>query len=123
MKALMRNKQSFYYALYEGLTEKTDTDGYLTGEQIASYTNPQSCKASMSEPSGYTAPMQFGTNLAYDRLLVFDTDPGFDEYSVFWIDVDPELDDAGLATVDYDYRVVRVAKSLNVVSVFVRRVV
>lgn len=119
MKSLLRNKQTFYYSLYTGTTDGVDEDGYLTGEEIRSYTNPQPMKASIAEPSGYTAIMQFGTNLAYDRQLVFDRDPGFDEYTILWIDHLPVVD--GVET-PHDYRVVRVSRSLNVVSVFVRKV-
>ena len=31
MRALQRNKQTFYYALYLGSTESKDEDGYYTG--------------------------------------------------------------------------------------------
>ena len=52
MRALARNKQTFYYALYEGMTEELDEYGLYTGAQIPSYSTPVEARMNIS-PSIY----------------------------------------------------------------------
>ena len=42
--------------------------------------------------------------------------------SVLWVDTMPELDEQGKTETPFDYIVVKVAKSLNVVNVAIRKV-
>lgn len=124
MRALLRNKVRFYYALFEGLTEKTDAQGYYTGEKAISYTKPIACLANISAAQGRAETLAFGDNLSYDKTIVFDieTFPPIDENSVLWVDTLPELEEDGSTKTPYDYIIRRVAKSLNGVSVAISKV-
>ena len=124
MRVLLRNKVSFYYALYEGKQEVIDEQGFYTGETKLSYTKPIACLANISAAQGRTETLAFGDNLSYDKTMVFDIEffPPIDESSVLWVDVLPELDDEGNTSTPYDYIVRRVAKSLNGVSVAISKV-
>lgn len=121
MKTLKRNKQGFYYCLYTGAEEITDEYGNATGEYIPVYSEPVYMEANISPATGVSATEQFGGLDSYDKVIVTDdVNCPIDENSVLFIDKAPEhsLDN----TLMYDYTVRRVAKSLNSVSIAVRKV-
>lgn len=131
MKCLARNKVTFYYALYTGKSAIVNTQGQDTGEEKNTYSDPVAYKANISAAKGETEVRQFGDNLAYDRVIVLDnTAPAINEYSILWVDTIPTLDDQGkLATgqtgeviTPHDYIVKKVAKSLNSVLVAISKV-
>lgn len=124
MRALLRNKVEFYYALYEGEKERVDDEGYYTGETEIGYSKPVACLANISAAQGRAETLAFGDNLSYDKTMVFDIGsfPPIDEHSVLWIDTLPILKEDGTTDTPYDYIVRRIAKSLNGVSVAISRV-
>lgn len=131
MKCMTRNKQKFYYALYEGREEVTDEYGNATGQFEIVRGNPNEFWANISAAKGETQTRQFGESETYDKVVVMDnTAPDIDEYSVLWIDTVPQLDDNGNLAVDdngevitpYDYVVKKVAKSLNSVALAISKV-
>ena len=112
MRDLKRNQQAFYYALYQGKTDVTDSDGYKTGEKKLSYSNPVLMQANISPSTGYTDVVVFGKDVQYSKTLVTcDMSCPITETSVLWIDKEP-LDSEGNVTA-YNYIVKRVAKGLN----------
>ena len=73
MKALARNKQTFYYALPTGtLTDVLDADGFYTGEQLPAYGTPVKAEMNISPATGRTVLEWFGVNETYDHILVTD---------------------------------------------------
>lgn len=116
MRALKRNKRTFYYALYGQEVELTDADGNYTGETEIGYSAPVKVKANISPATGQSNMEMFGNLTDYDRVIVSDdlTLP-IDENSVLWIDRAP-------TDGTHDYVVRRVAKSLNSVAYAVRKV-
>ena len=116
MRALKRNKRTFWYALYGQEVELTDADGNYTGETEIGYGDPVECKANISPATGQSNMEMFGNLTDYDRVIVSDdlTLP-IDENSVLWIDRTP-------TDGTHDYVVRRVAKSLNSVAIAVRKV-
>ncbi len=121
MRTLERNKQTFYYALYDSDVPAVDPEGNKTGEYIAEYKEPVKMRANISPASGDAQREQFGTMLEYDRVIVTDdlTCP-IDENTVLFIDSPPKRKEDG--TLIYDYIVKRVAKSLNTISFAVSKV-
>lgn len=121
MKALVRNKQKFHYALYVGSEPIVDDYGNETGEPIIEYSEPVEMWANISPATGFSQTEQFGGLDSYDKVIVTDdlTCP-IDEHSVLFVEKEPEhnLED-GLM---YDYIVKRVAKSLNSISIAIRKV-
>lgn len=131
MRCLDRNKMRFFYALYRGKEQLIDEYGNNTGEYEVLFDNPQEGFANISAAQGETETRQFGDDEAYDKVIVMDnTHPPINEYSVLWIDTIPLLnEDGGLAinekgetVTPYDYVVKKVAKSLNSVSIAISKV-
>lgn len=118
MKALKRNKRTFWYCLYGQETEPVDLDGNYTGETAIGYGDPVACKANISPATGQSNTEMFGNLTDYDRVIVSDdmTLP-IDENTVLFIDKTPTNGSTG-----YDYTVRRVAKSLNSIAIAVRKV-
>ncbi|SCJ99908.1 Uncharacterised protein [uncultured Eubacterium sp.] len=131
MRAMLRNKSKFHYALYKGKIPKTDEYGNVTGEYELVYENPVEFAANISAAKGETTTRQFGESEGYDKVIVMDNDaPPIDEYTVLWVDTIPQVDtDGALAKSDtgeiitpYDYIVKKVARSLNSVSIAICKV-
>lgn len=131
MRCMDRNKVKFFYALYERKEPIVDDYGNKTGEFNVIHGNPKEYSANISAAKGETQTRQFGENEAYDKVIVADNfAPPIDEYSVLWIDTVPQLDETGALVIDekgkvvtpYDYVVTKVARSLNSVSIAVRKV-
>lgn len=122
MRCLMRNKTSFYYALYTGQTEIKDEYGNATGQYSVQYGNPIKTLGNVSAAKGEIQSRQFGESETYDKVIVLD-DPNtpIDEYSILWVDIRPELTD-GVTTTPHDYIVKKVARSLNSVSIAISKV-
>ena len=149
MRALERNKSTFYYALRDRETAEEDS----FGNQSIEYLPLVRMRAHISPASGTTAIEQFGYNIRYDKVIVTtDMDCPIDENTVLLIDcagdlaVLADLDDAtwemyandplsheelarhyreeedGSVTLLYDYVVKRVSKSLNNISYAVEKV-
>ena len=121
MRTLERNKRTFYYCLYQGREVVRDGNGNETGEYAVRYDEPLKVRANISPATGYSQTAQFGTLDNYDKVIVLsDTTCPIDENTVLFLDKEPEFNDFGIPL--YDYTVRRVAKSLNSVSIAVRKV-
>ncbi len=116
MRALERNKQPIYYALFEGKTPIVDEYGNSTGEYRISYGAPIPYRLNVSAAKGEYESRQFGEMEDYDKVLVTDDlSLPILETSVLWIDnLDIEQ--------PYDYVVKKVARSLNSISIAVSKV-
>ena len=115
MRCLDRNKKPFYYANYSGKAKILDSDGYFTGEYGLSYTAPVRVWGNISPARGTDNSNPFGITENYDKIIVMN-DPNIpiEETSVLWVEKD--------ITEEYDYVVVRTARSLNSVSIAIRKV-
>lgn len=131
MRCMNRNKVRFFYSLYEGREPIVNEQGRKTGEYKVIRGNPIEGRANISAAKGETQTRQFGENESYDKVIVMDfVEPPIDEYSVLWVDSEPQLNDDGSLAVNdegavitpHDYVVKKVAKSLNCVSIAVSKV-
>ena len=123
MRNLIKNKTNMYVLNYKGEVDVVDDYGYLTGEKTIAYTKPISFMAHKSSARGSSQVEMFGTDLSYDITIVI-TISEFDklkitENSVFFIDIKPKYDGT---TPLYDYRVERIAKTLNEVAIALTKV-
>ena len=111
MKGLERNKQEFRYAVPTGEKEPiVDKQGNLTGENASGYSEPVTWKGKISAGSGDVEAAPFGSEITYDRIIVLAGDiPPIDENCKVWFD-------------EKRYIVKAVAKSLNGVSIAIRKV-
>jgi hypothetical protein len=115
-----RNKQTFWYALYDATVEQYDEYGNQIGTS-ASHGKPVQTSGNISPARGNVVARQFGDDEQYDKEIVLgDRDTPIDEYTVLWIDTVPELDSEGALKVNadgeivtpWDYIVRRVARGL-----------
>lgn len=123
MRCMARNKSKFYYASYTGRTEIVDEYGNRTGEYEISYSNPTDYFGNISAAQGEVQSRQFGETESYDKVIVLDDiNAPIDEHTILWVDTLPELNEDGTAKTPYDYTVKKIAKSLNGVSIAIRKV-
>ena len=123
MRNLIRNQTKIYYLNYKGQENVTDSEGYLTGEKKIVYKPKQELKAHVSGARGSSMIEVFGTEIVYDKTIlvtkeVFDR-TGITENSVFFIDKKPTYEEG---TPLYDYRVKRIAETINEVLIAVEKV-
>ncbi|WP_321017367.1 hypothetical protein [Enterocloster bolteae] len=86
----------------------------LTGETKVGYADPEEFRANVSAARGEANSDPFGIDLSYDKTMVTcDMDLPIDELSVLFVDKKPEFDVDGNLANSADYKVVKVAKSLN----------
>lgn len=106
MMCLAQNKQVFWYALFQGETDTVDSDGNYTGGKNKVYGDPVKAEMNISAARGLADVEQFGINENYNRTIVTDDlSCPINTDTILWI---------GIPTKDpYNYRVTRVAKSLN----------
>ena len=121
MRSQQKNKRKFWYAS-EGdtTTEVKDENGYYTGEWATEYATPVFTYANISANRGNAYEEEFGASLDYDRVITdCDVNLGINEKSRLWIEVEPDLKDN---TVPHDYIVKKVARSLNSVTIAIKKV-
>lgn len=118
MRGLVRNKRAFWVATYlEDGEPIIDEYGNETGEFSPIYSRPVQYFGNISPAKGETKSQQFGDSLEYDRIIVMDNPQvKIDEYSRLWVDVSPANGKPN------DYIVKAVARSLNSVSIAIKRV-
>ena len=145
MRDLKRNQTEFWYCLLVPNTQEAiiDENGNETGELIPSYKKAVSMMANISPATGQNQVEQFGNLDSYDKVIVTcDMSCTIDENTVLFIDKRPEytevqtheiIEGQALYADDeivektyelpkYNYIVKRVAKSLNGISIAVRKV-
>ena len=116
MRSLQRNKQTIYYALYEGKKETIDSNNLRTGQYKPSYGEPVSYQINVSAARGTAGVEMFGIDTDYSRTMeTNDLGCPIDETTVLWIGKTPNGD-------DFNYRVTSVARSLNSVTYAIREV-
>lgn len=120
MRIMERNKQSFWYLLFDHTELIVDEYGNEAGT-LSVYAEAEGMRANVSAATGASQVEQFGNLAGYDKVIVTDdmTCP-IDENSVLFLDKEPECSEDGRPL--YDYMVKRVAKSLNSISIAVMKV-
>lgn len=123
MRTMRRNQQWIAYALLEGKQEIMDGERH-TGQPNLIFSEPKLIKASVSASRGSADAELFGIAEQYDKTIVLDEltqNLGICETSRVWIDTlpNPALN---AETPPHDYVVTRVARSLNLTVLAVRKV-
>lgn len=121
MKIMERNKQPFWYMLYDRAEAVVDEYGNESGEKKIFYKEAVLFKANISAAGGTAQMEQFGNLSNYDKVIVTDdVNCPIDENTVLFVDKKPEYKEDGSPV--YDYIVMRVAKSLNSRSYAIQQV-
>jgi hypothetical protein len=101
-----RNKQPFWYALYDATAVGFDEPGNQNAT-YSSYHDPVQTSGNISPAKGNVVARQFGDDELYDKVIVTgDRDTPINEYAVLWIDTVPELDENGALKVNADGEIV-----------------
>ena len=101
-----RNKQVFWYALYDSTAVGYDEYGNQD-TTYAEYGNPVRAEANISPAQGSVIAQQFGDDDRYDKVIVTgDRVIPIDEYAVLWVEREPELDENGALKVNADGEIV-----------------
>jgi hypothetical protein len=115
MRSLQRNRRTIYYRLFSSVDPITTTDEWGnvldTAELNTTYSDPVPFEANVSPATGASITEQFGNLDNYDKVK---------EDSVLYIDTKPIQTNGEWSK--HDYVVRRIAKSLNGISIAVRRV-
>jgi len=136
LKALKRNQRPFYYCLYKADAPAVDEYGNETGDTIVTYYDAVLMGANISPATGQSMTEQFGNLESYDKVIVTDDmNCPISETSVLFIDKAPQYKNVTVyeptaitttvSTVSVpvpDYVVRRVSKSLNSISIAVKKV-
>lgn len=125
MHTLNRNRVELWYALRTGEEEVRDEEtGLLTGEHRMTYSQPVKARMSMSISSGannlgsqgMVTLDPYGITTAYThRVVTHDMNCPINEESLIWIRKTP-------AEGAHNFKVVRVARSLNHIIYYVKEV-
>ena len=122
MRTMTRNRRVFYYATFQAVGMSTDTDGNYVENSIT-YSDPVKSEGVFTPANGQAQLAIFGMNERYDKVITLNQNDDFLKVgSVLWVDTTPVLDKQGKTATPYDYIVVRVAPSLNFISVAIRKV-
>ena len=123
MRTMTRNRRVFYYASLEAVGMSQDTDGNYVEEKFT-YSDPVKAQGVFSVTNGEASLQLFGMNERYDKVITMNFEDDFLKVgSILWVDVVPEIDEGtGKTETPYDYIVVKAVKSLNFVSVAIRKV-
>lgn len=106
MRTLEKNKSPLWYVKQTGLTDKTDSNGFKTGEKIPTYSLPEKIRIQLYPANGAVATEIFGENASLDMIGVSELD--LDETCLFF-DTEPVIGDYDRPT----YKIERISKSLN----------
>lgn len=124
MRNLEINKRRFVALNYLGQEANKDTSGYMTGEATISYSAEMIIMGSISGAKGGAYAEMFGTEIKYDKTIVLTRKEfmhfGLNENSVFFIDKEPEYDKDNMPI--YDYKVEKIADTINEVAIAVSKV-
>lgn len=121
LRALKRNQKNLYYKLYSEhipvyetdlkgkiITDPATGEPILTGDYTVGYADPVKFRANVSPARSEAQTEPFGVNTDYDKVICScDLTLPVDELSQIFVDRKPE-DGKGA-----DYKVVKVARSIN----------
>lgn len=123
MRNLEINKKPIYVLNYQGEEDVVDSNGNYTGEKNIVYKPKKLFKTHISGARGSSQSEIFGTDIKYDKSFVLTISEfeelGIDENSVFFVDMKPTYKNGNPL---YNYRVERIADTINEVVVAITKV-
>lgn len=115
MRTLIRNKMPFWYAAYTGKVPIYDEDGNETGEYRTTHSEPVMAYGNVAPAVGIGYGTLYGTGVSYDhRIIPDDPELEIDENALIWV--------RKPITGPHEYRVTRVARSLNYLALTIKKV-
>lgn len=123
MRSLEINKEHFWYCQYAGKEERLNEKGNFTGTYITYYEKPVNAKGCISTAKSNDSIETFGVDLDYDKTIIID-DRSYpiDEQTLIFIEKEPEWDEESKTLNNRDYVIKKIAKSLNVIQIAIKKV-
>lgn len=103
LKNLSFIEQDFWYATMSDYEPEVDDEGYETGDSVITYNNPVHAKARIGFTNYYNADSAFTKGVVHNRAISSLTEFPIDEYTVLWIDVEPDINSDGSTDTEPDY--------------------
>lgn len=127
MRLLDRNRQTVYWRNLKSTTAITTTDEYEntleTGEYTKVYDVVKSARVYVKSAIGMNNAEPFGDFTTKQRTLYAENGlTDIDEYSILWVGIDPQVNNAGEPTVPHNFTVDGVSHGLNHIRVAIRQV-
>ena len=123
MRNLAINKTLVVFHNYKSVEKVKDENNYYTGEKKVLYSERKSIMAHVSGARGSSMLETFGTDISYDKKILLTkrefVASGITENSVFFIGIPPKYDNG---TPSYNYRVKRIAETINEVLIAIEKV-
>ena len=123
MRQLERNKEIIKALNFKRTEDVVDSNGYKTGEKKVIYSPVITFKGHVSGAKGSSQVDVFGTDVVYDKVISMSKSVfkklALDENTVFFIDIKVKFQDG---TPLYNYRVKRIAETINDVLIAVVKV-
>ena len=111
MRTVKRNQRTISYALYDGVTECTDENGYYTGEYEVTYKAPVTKKMNVSGSRGRAEIEMFGVDNPFTHTVVTDDlKTAFDTDTIWWFGADPSTD-------PHNFRCTGISRTINQVVI------
>lgn len=126
MVNLKRNNRTFYYCLRKKSEPLIDEWGNETGENPPVYEEPVQYEAHVSGVEGnpykdMVTTQEYGLRIDYNKVIItHDMDCPIREEDVLFLDKEPEFDNDGNPL--YDYIIVKVDPTINIISITAKRV-
>lgn len=125
MRNLLLNKRKICGLRFKKAVKLVDSNNHYTGESRVEYYTAQYFYAHISGARGSSQVEVFGTDISYDKTILLTksefTKLGFDENTVFFVDKKLQYADNKITPL-YDYRVKRIAETLNEVLIAIEKV-
>ena len=127
MRLLDRNRQTVYWRNLKSTTAITTTDEYEntleTGEYTKVYDVVKSARVYVKSAIGMNNAEPFGDFTTKQRTLYAENGlTDIDEYSILWVGINPQVNNAGEPTVPHNFTVDGVSHGLNHIRVAIRQV-
>ena len=121
---MQRNQTEVWYALCTGKSEVLLDGTVRTGEYALTYATPVQTWMVLSPAKGSALREPFGIETEYSKVMVTgDTSCPIAEDTVLWIGVLPSETVQGVTvTHPHNYKVIRVAKSLNYIVYAIKEI-
>ena len=117
MRTSQRNKQTVWFALYQGISDVTDADGNLTGEHPAVYGEPTKARMKVSRKSGVSKPDAPGMTDPFTvSLITEDLTTPFDTSTIWWVGIPLQI------ATPHNFRCTGVATSINTRTIYLEEV-
>lgn len=117
MRTNQRNRETVWFALYQGISDVTDANGNLTGEHREAYASPRMARMKVSRKRGTSRPDAPGMTDPFTvSLITEDLTTPFDTSTIWWVGIPVKI------ATPHNFRCTGVATSINTRTIYLEEV-